>query len=129
MQEIQTAADLKSYILLLEYKKANELVLLKEQFLITAEHLRPAVLIKNTLNELICEPDSKGDLLKNTLGLAAGFLSKKIVVGNTHNPIKQILGTVLQMAVTKLVSKNSDGIRSVASHLINNIFSKKDSSS
>lgn len=129
MEEIKTAADLKSQILLLEYKRSEELILLKAQFLVTYENLRPLNLIKNTLHELIDTPDPKEDLLTNTLSVAAGFISKKIVVGNTHNPIKQILGTVLQMAVSKLISKNSEGIRSVASTLLNTFLSKKETSS
>lgn len=125
MNKITSIAELKESIFLLEIKKVNEGALLKEQFQTTYESLKPANLIKNTLNELTSTPDLKGDLLNATLGLAAGFLSKKVVVGSTENPLKQVLGTLLQIAVTSIVSKNADGIKSIAQLLINNIINKK----
>ena len=58
------------------------------------------------------------------MSLTAGYLSKKVTVGATHNPLKQLLGTLLQVGVTSLVSKNSEGIKSIAGTLIN-YFSRK----
>ena len=123
MQKITTAADLKNTIQQLEYKQSNEWPLLKEQFLDTYESLKPANLIKSTFKELTTAPDFKGSLLDTTLSLAAGYLSKKAVVGSTHNPLKQLFGALLQMAVTGIVSKNADEIKSTIMYLINNIFS------
>lgn len=129
MGKITSITELRESILLLEIKQANEKILLKEQIKTTYECLKPANLIKNALNELTTAPDFKGDLFNTTLGLAAGYLSKKAVVGSTHNPLKQLLGAFLQMGVTSIVSKNTDGIKSAVTHLINNLFSKKDTSS
>lgn len=126
MNKITSVDELRASILLLEIKQANEGQLLKAQFKITYENLRPVNLIKNTFNELVSAPDFKGDLLKTTLSLAAGYLSKKIAVGSTHNPLKQVLGTLLQMGVTSLVSKNTDEIKSAALNLLKTIFTKKD---
>lgn len=126
MKKITSTTELQEYILLLEIKQANEKILLKEQFKTTYESLKPVNLIKNTFNELITGPNLKEGLLDTLLSLAAGYLSKKAVVGSTHNPLKQLLGTFLQMGITNIVSKNTDGIKSAAIDLINNIFSKKD---
>src|ERR1035437_8473301 len=125
MKKITSIVELRESILLLEIKQANEGRLLKEQFKTTYESLRPVNLIKNKFNELTTSPDFKGKLLNATLSLAAGYLSRKVVVGATHNPLKQLLGTLLQMGVTGLVSKNADGIKSTAMHLINAVLSKK----
>lgn len=129
MQKITSIAELKSAIQELEYQQVNEWPVLKEQFLDTYENLKPINLIKNTLSDLTIGPDLKGDLLNITLSLAAGFISKKIAVGSTHNPLKQLLGTLLQMGVTSIVSKNADGIKSTTMNIINNIFSKKETPS
>jgi hypothetical protein len=118
-------AGLKEAIRLLEIEQKIEGALLKEQFKITYESLRPVNLIGNTIKELAVLPDLKGDLLNATLGLAAGFLSKKAAIGNTQSPLKQLLGTVIQMGVTSLVSKNADGIRSFGSELLARLFSPK----
>ncbi len=126
MKKITCVSELKESIFLLEIKQANEGALLKEQIKFTFENLRPVNLIKNTLSELTSEPKLKGDLLNATMSLAAGFLTKKIVVGATENPLKQVLGTLLQIAVTSIAARNADGIKSMAQHLINIILTKKD---
>ena len=129
MQKTTSIEELRASILLLEIKQLNEQALLKEELKITIENLRPINLIKNTLKDLTSEPDFKGELLSTSLSLAAGYLSKKVAIGSTNNPFKQILGTLLQLAVSSIVSKNADGIKSTASTIINNLFSKKEPSS
>jgi hypothetical protein len=124
MQKITSSVELKTAILLLEIKRVEEMILLKEQFKITCENLKPVNLIKNKINELITAPDLKDKLLNSALGLVTGYLSKKVVVGATHNPIKQLLGTLLQLGVTSIVSKNPDGIKSAIMYFKNNILSK-----
>ena len=124
MEKITSTIKLRESILLLEIKQANEERLLKEQFKITCESLKPANLLKHTLNELVTSPNLKGTILNTGLSLVAGYLSKKVVVGSTINPLKKVLGTLLQVTVSNLVSKNSDKIESTVMRLIN-IFSKK----
>ncbi len=126
MQKITSVIELRESIRLLEIKHKNEGLLLKEQFNISVESIKPINLIKNTISQLITQPDFKADLMKTTLSLAAGYLSKKMVVGSTHNPFKQMLGTLLQMGVTSIVSKNADGIKSTISNVITNFLHKKE---
>lgn len=125
MSNITTTAELREAIRVLEIEQKDKGALLKEQFKITYESLRPVNLIGNTLKELTTLPDLKGDLLNTALGLASGYLSKKAAIGNTNNPIKQLLGTFLQMGVTSLVTKNADGIKSMGSELLTRLLSKK----
>jgi hypothetical protein len=125
MEKITSIAELRISILLLEIKQANEMTLLKEQFNITIIGLKPGNLIKNKFHDIVSSPDLKENILSTALGLAVGYLSKKAIVGSTHNPLKQLLGTLLQVGVTGIVSKNSDGIKSVASKLIGTFLNKK----
>ena len=120
--------ELKASIVLLEAKQAEEGALLKEQFKITYESLKPANLIKNALGELTDSTDFKPDLMGETLSLAIGYLSKKAVVGSSTNPLRKIFGTLLQMGVTSVISNNAEGIKSSAINLINNIFKKQEKS-
>jgi hypothetical protein len=129
MKKITSIAELREAIGLLEIKQVNEGRLLKEQFKNTYESLKPINLIKNTFNELTAAPDFKGNFLNTTLGLATGYFSKKVVIGATHNPLKQLFGTLLQIGVTSIVSKNTDRIKSTVLHLINNVSNKKNTSS
>ena len=126
MHKITSVAELRESILQLQIKQAQEGSVLKEQMKATFNDLKPANLIKNTLNDLVTTPDLKGDLLNAAISLSTGYLSKKIMVGSTHNPLKQLLGTLLQVGVTSLVSKNADGIKSVTGFFINKLMSKKD---
>lgn len=124
MGTITNTMELKNAIELLEIKQKEEGLILKEQCKITYESLKPTNLIKTTLKNLVT-PDLTGNILSSTLSLAAGYISKKAVIGSTHNPLKQLLGTILQMGVTSLVSKNTDGIKSVVSTLISSFLNKK----
>jgi hypothetical protein len=125
MQKITSIIELRESIALLEIKQSVEGELLKEQFKETYESIKPINLIKNTLKELTSAPDLKGDLLNASLSLAAGYLSKKVAIGSTDNPFKQILGTLLQMGVTSIVAKNADGIKSSTMNILNKLFTKK----
>jgi hypothetical protein len=125
MQKITTVIELRESIALLKIKQATEQELLKEQFKITYENLKPINLIKNIVKDLKTAPDFKGELLNTALSITAGFVSKKIAIGATHNPLKLLFGTLIQLGVTSLVAKNAEGIKSVSSHLLNTIFSKK----
>jgi len=126
MEKITSVIELREAILLLEMKQANEKHLLKEEFKNTCENLQPVNLIKNSLRELTTAPNFKGNILNVLVGIGAGYLSKKVIVGGTINPLKQLLGGLLQMGVTNAVSKNGDGIKKTVMHLLTKLLSKKD---
>jgi hypothetical protein len=44
--------------------------------------------------------------------MATGYLTKKILVRSSHNPFKRILGNVLQFAITNIVAKRTDPLKS-----------------
>lgn len=125
MEKITSLVDLRSSIHLLEIKQTNEKALLVEQFKITYESIKPGNLIKGKVNDLISSPNLKQNLLNAALSLAAGYLSKKVIIGSTQNPLRQLFGTLLQVGVTSLVAKNTDGIKSTAMNLVGNIINRK----
>jgi hypothetical protein len=125
MGKISSIKELRESIRQLEIKQVEDERLLKEQFMVTYESLKPINLVKNSIKKLIESPDLKGGLFSTTLGLAAGYLTKKAAVGSTHNPLKQILGTLLQLGVTNAVAKNSDGIKSLMVTLISSYLRKR----
>jgi hypothetical protein len=125
MQKITATAELKNSILLLELKQAEEVFLLKAEIINTYEHFRPINLIKSALNKFMEAPDFKTRLLNTTLSLATGYVAKKLTIGTTHNPIKQLLGVAVQMGVTSLLAKNSTGIKSTMVNLFTTLFNKE----
>ncbi len=124
MEKITTVADLKSAIQQLEYKQAIELVLLKEQFYTTYESLKPINIIRNKFKEMILAPDFKTNLVNSAIGLATGFVAKKVFVGKTHNPLTKLLGTIVEIVIANKTIKNADGIKSIGSIILNKIINK-----
>lgn len=113
---------LKEAILELEIMQTFELKLLKDDLHAVYEYIKPVNIFKSTLKEITSAPDFKGSIINASIGLVAGLVSKKVVAGNSHNPIKHIFGTILQMVVTSFVSKNADGIKAAASSTINTVL-------
>ena len=101
---------LNAQIASLQLKQENELLLLKQQMHLTYESLKPINLIKNTFKEMVSSPDFKSNIFKSALGLLTGYFSKKILVGSSHNPIKKVLGTVLEFAVANIVSNHQNEV-------------------
>ena len=99
--------------------------MLIDHFNQTFESLKPINMIKSTLNELGRTPDLKSNILNAILGVGAGLLSKKIMVGRSTNLFRKIGATVLEFGIATLVAKNSDKIKTVGKGWINNFFDKK----
>ena len=125
MEKITSVTELREAILWLEIKQATEKQLLKEEFKTTFESLHPVNLIKKTLNDLTADPNFKGKLFNAALSIGAGYFSKKIMIGTTHNPLKRFLGAVLQVRVTKAVSENGENIKETIIHLLSKLFNNK----
>jgi hypothetical protein len=107
MEKITTIAELTNAIDDLENKRAIDWLLLKEQFLLTAETLKPANIVKGTFKELISSPESKVSLVKTAIGIATGLVATKLMVGKVPAPLAKLLVGVL----TKVgVSDSSNGI-------------------
>lgn len=116
--------NLTEAISLLKKKQAIELRLLKEQIHVVHESIKPANIIKNAFHQVISGPDIKNNIVDSIIGMASGFVSKKIFIGGSHNPLTHIIGTLLQMGVTNVTSKNSGIIRSIGEKALK-FFSKK----
>ena len=129
MQNITSIAKLKDAIQLLEADQALKGLLLKDQFYLTYESLKPVNLIMHTLKEISSSPYLINDISGTAMGLAGGFLSKKIFVGTSGNLIRKLIGSILQFGVTNVVAKNSDIIKSLGHAIFQHFFHKKEMNS
>jgi hypothetical protein len=102
----------------------NDLQQLKNQFDVAYDSIKPINLVKNLFQEVTASPDIRSNLLSNIIGFGTGFISKKLLLGATHNPIKRVLGTIFEFAVANVASKHSDGIKSIGGKLFNRFFNK-----
>jgi len=63
--------------------------------------------------------------LRNVLiGLATGFISRKLLLRKSNGFVKKTLGNVIQWGITGLVSKNAELIKEKAGVVIDRIFKK-----
>jgi hypothetical protein len=103
MKSNNATEALDERILMLESRKEYEMQLLKDHLHETFESLKPINIIKSTFRDLTASPEVKHNVVNSLIGLASGYLSRKIIIGSTHNPIKKVAGRILQFAVTKFV--------------------------
>jgi hypothetical protein len=115
---------LNELILAEELKYANDLEQLKEQFHVAYESVKPINLVKNLFHEVTSSPEIKSDLVSNAIGLGTGLLTKTLLLGFSHNPIKKVVGTVFEFAVANLVSKHSDKVKLIGGNLFKHFFKK-----
>ena len=125
MEKITCAAELKIAIQNLEFEQEVQGQLLKEQFFLTFDSLKPANLIKNTLQDITSSPYLLDNMLGSVMGMFTGFISKKIAVGASHNLFRKMAGSLLQFGVTNLVAQHSDILKSVGNFIIDRIRQRK----
>jgi len=108
----------------LKTQRAHELSLLRNQFYLTYESLKPINLIKHTFKEASSSTEIKEGMVSNVIGLTTGYFTKAILIGSSANPIKKILGTLLQFTVATLVAQNSDSIKAIGKVVLDKLFKK-----
>jgi len=126
METITSIAGLKNAIQLLEAEQTVKGIQLKEQFHLTYESLKPINILKNTLKEVSSSPFLIDNIIGSVVGLASGYLSKKIVVGGSGNIFRKFLGSLLQFGVTNVVSRHSIDIKTIGQSIFQLIFRKKE---
>lgn len=129
MQKIISSKELKDAIQSLEEKQADQGRLLKEQFFIVIESIKPVNIIKSTFNEVASSPYLMSNILRTTIGLTAGYISNKTIVGSSGNLLRKLLGTILQFGVTTLIIRNPEAIKSFVQSFLQRFLSKKEADS
>lgn len=126
MQEISSIAGLKNAIQLLETEQELSKQLLKEQFYITYENLKPIALLKRAIKDISSSPYLVDNLSGTLMGLASGYLTKKLVVGSSGNLIRKLIGSVLQFGVTNVVAQHSNIIKTVGQAVLQHFIPKNE---
>jgi hypothetical protein len=127
MKKIKNADDLKEVIDELEKKKDLDEAAMKYQFQETYESYKPANILKNTLTEVSASPKFRHNLLNVALGLGAGYLSRRLMVGRQAGLLKRVLGTAVQFGITTLIAKkgsDNDPASTKKGGLLKRIFSR-----
>ena len=125
MEKITSSAELANAIHLLEDTQARQREQLKDQFQITYKGLTSGNLLRNTLNDVATSPYLFDKILGTALGLASGYLSKKLVVGASAGIFRKLFGSIMQFGITSVVSHNAGNIKTLGRFLIQSVFHKK----
>lgn len=126
MQKIDSTSTLSEAILELEARKAEEGRMLKEQVNHAYENIKPINLIKNTFREALDSQDLRADVINLSLGLIAGYVSKKVFSGLEDSPVKKLLGTSLQLGITLFIIKNPETVQAIGNGIANFIGGGQD---
>jgi len=124
METITNAIDLKVAIRQLELDKVEQGILLKEVFIQSIIQLNPINRLEEQMN--LSSPFSVGgnSFVSKIAGVLSGYLIKKWVTGKTDNPVRQVLGSVLQLLATTLISQQSVKLAILGRFILQGIFSK-----
>jgi hypothetical protein len=126
MQQITSIDDLKKAIELLEVEQKQKGRVLNEQFFLTYEKFKPVNLITSTITDIAKSPFLIDNIMGTAMGLATGFLSKKLFIAGSGNQLRKLIGIVLQFGVTNVVAQNSETIKSFGRSLFRNFIHKKE---
>jgi hypothetical protein len=129
MKQMSAHARLQDTIQFLKEEQDYKRQLLIEQLALSYESLKPLNLITRALTEITTSPDLTKNVIGTLLGLASGFLSRKILVGTSANIFRKLLGSVLQFGVTNIVAQHPDSVKSIGRFVLDQIIHIKETKS
>lgn len=125
MQKIESVAELKNAIQVLEVEQSEKGQLLKEQFFIIYKSLRPVNFLMSTVKDIASSPYLIDNILGAAMGVVSGFLTRKIFIGASGNKLKKLIGHVLQFGVINFVAMHPGAIKTIGWSIIQRFTRKK----
>lgn len=124
METITNAIELKEAIQQLESDKVEQGIVLKDVFFQSIIQINPINLLDEQLNHT--SPFSLGghSFIEKLVGVLSGFLIKKWITGKSGNPIRKVVGSIIQVLATTLISHQSGKLIFLGRLLLQSIFSK-----
>ncbi len=114
-----TAEGLQARIAELETLSLQQEHEIKNTARLILDDLKPVNLIKGAFTSTVKSPGFGKNLVKGAVGLAAGFLSKKILFRNSSEIVKKTLGTAVEVGIAKVVANKADKIASARIKMLN----------
>ena len=105
MEAIYNIDQLNQKIQELEVRQDTEWCAIKNHVDEIKENLKPINLIRNTVEEINETFGFKCHITQSAISIGIGYLAKRFIVGKGDSMFKGILGSVVQLIVTNLVSK------------------------
>ncbi len=116
---------LQTSILILEQEQKEKTLILKAHLHNTYNSLKPVNILKDAVAEFVSADNLKDNVLNGIIGLASGYISRKIIIGKSDSLVRKIAGTIVQLGVSKVVSLNSTAIKTVGIFLFKKFQQRK----
>jgi len=126
MQKITSIAELRNTIQLLKVKQSRQEQKIKDQFKRTGESLKPVNLLKSTVNHIVTSPYFIDNMVGIGIGLATGYLSRKIVSGASRHILTKLIGAILTVGVTRVADQRTEFPKAPRQVILKNIFRKRE---
>lgn len=121
---INNTATLQKAIDELQIECNEKQKLLHQQFNEVVESFKPFNLLKSTVKDIADTPGIAKTAIETSLAIGAGVLTKKLIVGNSSNMFKKILGGIVEFTVANGISNNAAAIADKGIEVLKRLSSK-----
>jgi hypothetical protein len=100
----------------------------REDLALAGENLNPSSIIGRMISPNTDKQDMEDQTISpvdNVIGIASGFLTKKLLLGATHNPLLKLAGYLVQAGVTELVSRHPEQVKRAGNKVFQLLSRKK----
>ncbi|MBL0025779.1 MAG: hypothetical protein WBP08_15505 [Saprospiraceae bacterium] len=118
MVELKNISELLLAIKRLEELKSEQRMVLKFKMNDAYQSTKPINLIRNTLKEASETISINDTIISSGLSLAAGYLSEKLISSKKISKTKKVIGSVMMMVLSNIISNNAESIKNLGSSLI-----------
>ncbi len=122
MSKVKPTDSLNTSISLLEQKRDADFRALKDHLRVTGDSMRPANLIKGAISDITGSPQIRSVLIKAGIGLALGFLAKKLITSESQNKKHRMLGNALQYGISFLAADRNNLLKSAGIYAANHFM-------
>ncbi len=124
MQVIKDLKSIDGAIYQLERRKVMQRDELRIQWEKTQHELSPMNIIKDEIRDTVSSPKFGGQVFNGLISLVSGFVTKKLIVGDSDSSFKKMLGTIAQTSATGVIYKNSDEIKHKGASALSSFLKK-----
>jgi len=117
--------ELKKAIQDLETEKAEKRELLKAQFKVTYESIKPFNILRNVFSHIIESPETRNNLLLILIPLATGFLGKKAFAGTRQRTVIRQAGIFLLDRLNRYIYNHPEVIKTISRFVLGFCRKKK----
>jgi hypothetical protein len=102
-KQLSGREHLQKRMLELERLQENQLFELKQSAISIVDSVSPVNMVKNALKNISASPDLRNSAINTAIGIGAGFLGKKLYVGNSKSIFKKVAGSAMQFLIANFV--------------------------